>query len=268
LNDLAGISIAVGERFLFARQGDRVLGLIGAVAQPGGVGLVFPPEVDAADRASLGGLLIASAIERLRRAGCAFAQLVLTPTNSDWGTDFECKGFRKLTEALMLERSLALPIPPPQADLTARFADIETDVMVLESLIGRINQGARDCPELDRLRTPSQILQGHRAVIEAEGGACRIYRSGADDCGLAVWTVREAEAAAELIFLGVVPDYRGRGHGIAMLIDFLRAAAPDCRLAQAAVDSRNHYAIRCYNAMKFESLASAEVWIHDLSLSP
>ena len=83
---------------------------------------------------------------------------------------------------------------------------------------------------------------------------------GAIDCGCLL-VARHSQTTAELIYLGVGPEYRGRGFGKALLED-LKARMADlgiCRLL-LAVDLDNLPAIKIYESVGFVQLGVAEVW--------
>jgi ribosomal protein S18 acetylase RimI-like enzyme len=133
-----------------------------------------------------------------------------------------------------------------------------------------------DCPELNGLRTTSETLLGYFAASGAgsgekfgpewwavfegdrrsgslgEPGARIISAFMLSDWGSGFW---------ELSYMGVVPEFRGRGLGEATLRSALmRARKLNARRLTLAVDCRNSYAIRIYESHGFHRLRQLEAW--------
>jgi ribosomal protein S18 acetylase RimI-like enzyme len=130
----------------------------------------------------------------------------------------------------------------------------------LASLTEKTYQGTLDCAELDGVRSTQETLVGYRdssnsqqrdwwiATIGQEDVGC-VYLS---DIGFDVW---------ELTYMGVVPEFRGRGIGTAIL----RHAIDECLSKHAqhltlAVDSRNEPAIEMYQRHGFTVLGNMQAW--------
>ncbi|QDT54302.1 Acetyltransferase (GNAT) family protein [Caulifigura coniformis] len=242
----------------------RVTGTIGVLAQPGRVGLVFPPELDRASPA-VPGALIDAAIRRLEQAGAAFAQLTLPLEDSPQAELFLQHGFSLLTDAAVLQRSLNSPLPPSARSLQSIRCDPVDDADTLGDLIRRINQGTLDCPELDVLRTPADLLAAHRA--HSMNGRARWWRFEDDgnDVGIVLGTTAEDDDAWEILFFGVVPEQRGHGFGRILLTRFLENATGETGLVRAGMDVRNAFVESVYEDRGFVETGRFRVWVHPLA---
>lgn len=259
------VSLAATDQFLFARTADRVVGSMGVVPLPHGVGLVFPPEVDdGPDALDVRRLLIEGSVRRLAKAGSRFAQLVLPDDQRALAAGFVEAGFVRLTDAVSLERDLSLPLPAPAATLTAECCDPVADDRRLTALLQDLNRGSLDCPELDAHRTADEVFEGHRQAAFQGRSEWLVYRAGRDPIGAAIWIDCPDEEIGELLFFGVLPEARGRQFGRAILGDVLARCRPIRTRIRAASDSRNRYAIACYNAAGFSQTGVAGIWIHSL----
>lgn len=259
------ITLAASDRFLFARTADRVVGAMGVVVQPGGTGLVFPPEVpDCEDREGIEQRLIQGALLRLRQSGARFAQLVLPPSEAERATAFEQAGFRHLTDGVMLELPLTRLRHVASPAVAAVDADPQRDEALLVRLIGEINQGSLDCSELDAYRTPEEVLEGHRSAAGATSARWRIYTVGDDPAGMSVAIDIGDGEGWELLFFGIIPKHRGCGLGRAILVDVAGQTRSQAKVLRAACDSGNRYAAAVYEAVGFQKTGLAGIWIHSL----
>jgi len=265
LTRVSTFTIAATERFLFARTVDRVVGSMGVVPQPHGLGLVFPPDVESIGATvEIRRLLIRAAVQRLQQSGCRFAQLVLPDEQRGLADPFVESGFVPLTDAITFEHDRGPSRRSEAVGLAAETCNPQSDTGFLVKLVGRINQGSLDCPELDAYRTAAEVVSGHIAAASLGQSEWLIYHSAADPIGTAIWMDCPADDVCELLFFGVVPEFRGNGFGGAILNDVLLRCAPIRPRIRAAVDSRNHYAINCYSSAQFEPTARAGIWIHSL----
>jgi len=247
-----------------AVESGRVTGTIGVLSQPGRVGLVFPPELDRASP-EVAGALVDAAVRRLERAGAAFAQLTLPVEDSAQAELFLQHGFSLLTDAAILERSPEPGSCPPTGSLQAIPCDPEHDSAKLIDLIGRINEGTLDCPELDVLRTPDDLLAAHRShSLEGRARWWRFEDAG-NDVGIMLGTTAEDADAWEILFFGVVPEQRGHGRGRMLLGQFLANAAGETALVRAGMDVRNAFVESVYEKCGFLETGRFRVWVHPLA---
>lgn len=251
---------------ILAVEGDRVTGTIGAIVQPGRVGLVFPlsldrPAPDVPER------LIVAAVDRLRRAGAGFAQLVAPPDQSEVAEPFLRCGFSLLADAHMLQLSLTQPARALVPALDAISCDPAADRGRLIELIRRVNVESLDCPELDALRSCEDLLDAHSG--HAREGRARWWRfeDRGNDVGILLACVAEDAAAWEILFFGVVSEQRGRGFGRKMLEQFHATAAHETTTVRVGLDGRNHFAKRLYESAGYVETGRLRVWIHPLSAS-
>ncbi|MBX3443730.1 MAG: GNAT family N-acetyltransferase [Planctomyces sp.] len=262
---MSALALAVAERRLIAHRDGDVVGTIGVVPQPHGIGLIFPPQVvGGEEQAPVERLLIQGAVERLRLQGVALAQVVLADAERELAARFGECGFRRLTTALILERELLglAAGAPPSGALRARACDPERDRADLVRLIERIGVGSLDCPELDPFRPAAAQLDGHRAACAGGASAWWTYAVEGTLAGAAFCAVFPETQTCELLFFGVAPEFRGRGLGRGVLEHVCAVAAGERLHLRAAVDSRNSYARSAYAAAGFRESDSVEIWVH------
>jgi len=130
--------------------------------------------------------------------------------------------------------------------------------------IARTYEGSLDCPAMAGLRTAQDALATHRATgifrawawhLALEGGAghgtSRIRAREA----VGVVLVSEVEGRGDLVYLGVVPEARGRGVGRALLVQAIRdTARMGLPVLTVAVDTENGPAVRLYAGAGFKEV--------------
>lgn len=135
-----------------------------------------------------------------------------------------------------------------------------------ERLVTETYQGSLDCPSLETYRTTDEIIRSYRCVDsyapdlwftvddgEAEPVGCFLlarHRNSQND-----------ELVLELVYMGVVPQHRGRGWGRRIMDQIGRV----CRDQNAvrlvlAVDRENHPAQDAYRRFGMKPLFQETVW--------
>jgi ribosomal protein S18 acetylase RimI-like enzyme len=140
------------------------------------------------------------------------------------------------------------------------FADC--DPIVFRDTLLATYEGTLDCPELNGLRTPDEVMAGYLAdttdprrwwlALDADGASVGVLLL-ADGAGPESWDVA---------YVGVVPGARGRGVGRALVLHAVaEAKAANRRKLGLAVDARNAPAIRLYTALGFKPCGCREVFL-------
>jgi mycothiol synthase len=108
-----------------------------------------------------------------------------------------------------------------------------------------------DCPELNGVRSPIDTIAGYRATGEFRPGAWSIVQHQGEDIGC-VLLAFHPPWMAELIYMGLIPQARGRGWGRALTEWALWTARQmNCAVLSVAVDGRNTPARRTYQQAQF-----------------
>ena len=144
-------------------------------------------------------------------------------------------------------------------------SDFDRFACVLEATYA----GSADSPEIAGLRSADDALEGHQSAGVFRDDLSSIVRVDGRDAGLILIADHGDDPnlagcrTAELLYIGLIPEVRGRGLGKRFLRHTLR------ELQQAgfgsisvAVDTRNLYAIRLYRDLGFVSCDLQEVWLY------
>jgi ribosomal protein S18 acetylase RimI-like enzyme len=106
---------------------------------------------------------------------------------------------------------------------------------------------SRDCPGLDGVRLMAEVLEGYRAQGRYSPRDWYIVQENGRDVGVLILAEHPEAANWELVYMGVIPDARGRGLGEQVIRFALNTVAANGgeRLV-AAVDHANEPALRAY----------------------
>lgn len=204
--------------------------------------------------------LVEVATCRAFAAGAAVAQALVPPVDRATPGRLTAAGYARLTD-LSYQFADALPDPGPRpAALQWRPVD-DADRGRLAAVIERTYVGSHDCAELDGLRTAADALDEYAAegtvaergwwlasVAEADAGCLLLRDHGALDL-------------VEIVYLGLVPEVRGRGLSHELLAQAWRGArAWGRRRAMAVVDVANAPALRLYAATGFAEVDRRQVY--------
>ena len=103
------------------------------------------------------------------------------------------------------------------------------------------------------LRTAQDALATHRATGVFRAGTWHLALEGGEAVGVVLTS--EVEGRGDLVYLGVVPEARGRGIGRALLGQAIRDTARMGLPALAvAVDTQNAPAVRLYERAGFKEV--------------
>jgi ribosomal protein S18 acetylase RimI-like enzyme len=120
-----------------------------------------------------------------------------------------------------------------------------------------------DCPELTGLRPIEDILAGHRAAGQFDPRLWELFLVDDEPAGCLLLAPLHTAPSLEVVYMGVVPEHRGRGVGDALL----RRALQQCRehgarLLTLAVDGRNAPAKRLYERFGLKTVARRDAYLY------
>lgn len=185
------------------------------------------------------------------------------------------------------EQRETIPSTPKSTDIwrtnagEIRFVEWEDELTPrLCATVERTYKATLDVPELDGYRSTPDTLHGYlasspasepkwwlvqwRPIIqeteETSNDHIHPAESSFQDCGCLLTSVHD-ETTLEVVYLGVVPELRGRKIG-SLLLQFLSDYCLANRIERVllAVDLRNSPAIKIYEKFGFKKIGEAEVW--------
>ncbi|MCA9115472.1 MAG: GNAT family N-acetyltransferase [Planctomycetaceae bacterium] len=254
-----------------ARCGDQRTGCVLTVGQPDGTLFLWPPAVDAAVLASSPQLAELTADELLRAvqhqlngSDSLHAQCLLDPQDQTTAERFRRNGLEYLAELIFMQADPAQVEGTPPAEQEGirllSLADCQ-DESRFASVIERTWTNTLDCPGFNIARTGTQALASHRLSGQFDPANWFLLEDEGGDAGLVLLGDHPDLNSMELVYLGVVPEARGRGWGELLSRQALiTAAAADRAAVFLAVDSTNHYAIGIYDECGFLPTVRRQAW--------
>ncbi|MEM8910586.1 MAG: GNAT family N-acetyltransferase [Planctomycetota bacterium] len=164
--------------------------------------------------------------------------------------------------------------PDPVAAMVPLASDDADEVARFNALVARTYEGSLDCPTLESYRSVDQIIQGYRdnatyspdlwfTLVDAQ----RTVADGAKvhapiGCLILAKHSGGNDTVMELVYMGVVPEARGRRCG-ETIMHAIASMAEKCGAARLllAVDRQNRPASQLYQRLGMRRIFSETVWV-------
>jgi len=267
----AGLVQANPEKQVLALRGGRIVGSCVWVPGAGRCATVVAPrlaEWDEAVASRLIGLAASAAAEH----GARFIQAVAEPEGrSPLACAIARAGMERLAVLAYLRRKVTeadARTAGPKGIVWKRWTAWRRRKFA--RTIARTYEGSLDCPAMAGLRTAQDALETHRAASVFRAWAWHLAIESGAGHGTSRTRAREAvgvvlasevEGRGDLVYLGVVPEARGRGIGRTLLGQAIRDTAQMGLPALAvAVDTQNGPAVRLYAGAGFKEVRRRLVW--------
>ncbi len=223
-----------------------------AEVQPGRTAVVSCPRSIEGESPEAAGAVLRHVIDQLRRAGVTLVQAIPPKHVAAIAELFLAAGFQQACELLYLVSVCAdFPVACPDDGLEMIPSASDRDDRLVH-VIEQTYEGSLDCPQFATGRSFDDVLAGYRAVGEFDAARWLIVRQNGADVGCLLLADHPDSNAWEMVYMGVIPDVRGRGLGVALArrAQWLTAQAGRQRLT-TAVDADNSPAIAAYAAAGF-----------------
>jgi RimJ/RimL family protein N-acetyltransferase len=237
--------------FVGYRGGELVAAALVQV-QPGGTAVLSPPRACGHQPAETARELLSAVVAELARDGVQWVQSLL---ETDQGPDARLlieSGFRHVSNLLYLVSTKgSFPASEPRDGLEF-FAYTPQEHQRLSDIVERTYADSLDFPQVDGTRRIEDILTGYRATGVFDPARWMIVRRQGVDVGCLLLAEHPSTNHWELIYMGLVPEGRGRGFGVAIAryAQWLTRQADRARLV-LGVDAANAPAIAVYAAAGF-----------------
>jgi len=257
---------------LAARDAERLLAAQVGQVMAGKAAVVWQSAIEVGDslqRASIARQLFTRMTHELAGEGACLAQSLLAPSDDQGAALFSLGGFQRAAELLYLAADVAgtgetSQMPAEFPFQMQSFSDV--DEARLPALIERTYLGTLDCPMLDGLRPTRDVLAGYKSIGQFDPTLWQIVRHGGVDVACLLLNVHPDVQHAEIVYVGLIPEVRGRGWGY-LLARWAQSLAHerDCTRIVLAVDANNQPAINMYSRADFFEFDRRVVWIRALS---
>jgi hypothetical protein len=233
---------------------------------PGKAAIAWPPqfevEVDTAIRESVAASLAGQLATALEQGGMHIAQSLLSPAEAENRKWLEIGGFSHAADLLYLTADVSSgPREPPLLPFELQpFAPAEKQRLI--DIVQRTYVGSLDCPQLDGLRNTADVIDGYQSVGEFRPELWFFVRQRTEDVGCLLMNLHPDVQHAEIVYLAVTPEVRGRGWGLQLAQHALWLARQmKSQRAVLAVDAANEPAVRMYSVAGFDVFDRREVWL-------
>lgn len=213
--------------------------------------------------------LLSMLVEQVRSTGVVQIQAILDGSESIAEEIVELAGFTMLAEL----QQMALMLPPNKGDAAIEPAQVPSGLSWVDArtvsnskltqLLAHTFIETLDCPALNGLRGPEDVLEG---FLDGQSLQTQehwwILANGDKLLGCSFVNPLPTHAA-ELVYMGLGVTSRGRGYGKLLLEQAIRSALKlKAESFFAAVDCDNWPAIRLYGQAGFQEHARVQAWIH------
>ena len=246
------------------------------VPNPGRFGMLLysSPGSEGVDPSALATLLGRISAEACRR-GLAFVQSLVLPAAGAESAVLESAGLLKLARLLYMRLNLLAPdegndsLPPcascdaapGQGEWTWRSYD-QFDESELCRTIAATYVDSLDCPVLSGMRVMPDVIAGHKASGTFRRPCWWLVACEGRAAGCILVNGSATPRVAEVVYIGILPEFRGRRLGRAMLDRAVMQARERKDYAVTlAVDSRNVRALRMYDSAGFKHVFARLAYI-------
>ncbi len=202
------------EPLFIARRGEQLRGAAWGQRQPGSVAVFWPPQLVAGEEPRTAFPLAEAVVRELDATAIDLIQSLLPNPDPETIGVLRHVGFRHLADLLYLTcESARFPVTAPEPG-NIKFEEYDgTQRGRLCRLIDRTYEGTLDCTALHGVREIGDVVDGYRATGVFRPQNWFFVRCGGQDVGVLLLADHPQARHWELMYMGLVPEFRGRGWG-------------------------------------------------------
>jgi len=227
---------------------DDLAGVVWVQLAPGSTAVIWRPATSSPAAVAL----LEAAADFLDLQEIALAQALANPESPSESDLLSAGGFQKLAclTYLTLDKDF-FPSSQPASELLFQ-PHASDDPDRLGKLLLRTYEGTLDCPELNGVRQPADVLEGYAAQGTFSAERWFFVRLDDQDVGTLILTEHAGSENWELVYMGVTPSERGKGLGWQIMQFALwQAARGGAQRLVLAVDEANEHALAVYRRAGF-----------------
>ncbi len=259
---LGAQSLRIGS-VLGASQRGALISAVALVESPGGLGAVLIPAAHGEEAHAPATVALLRTVQQIAwRRPLAMLQALVDHRDAVQANVLAAGGFQFLAELIYLERSAhdAVPHGPLPHDLKFLTFTPSRQREFVE-VLSLTYRDSKDCPKLGGMRRAEDILATHRATGLHDPAWWSIATGNGAPAGVLLLSGVHGRPALEVVYMGVVPSFRGQGVGQALLA----RAVETCRRhgdadLTLAVDRQNTPARRLYQRWSFREVLRRRAW--------
>jgi len=245
-----------------ARRGDQLVGAVWGQVEAGRCAYCWPPVLAPHEPEATAIELQEMADTYLDRAGVLLTQAILPPRDIVSAVRLTRNGYRHLVELHYLHSEVEqMPSVRPRSELTYQACSLERGSR-MEELVEQSYHDTLDCRQLEHERPIEDVLSGYRETGVPRPQWWLIARYNQHDVGCLLMSDHPEQNHCELMYLGLVPKWRGRGWGyhMARYAQWLARQAGRARIV-LAVDDANWPARQLYSRAGYQTWDRRSVYV-------
>jgi ribosomal protein S18 acetylase RimI-like enzyme len=257
--------IDIGQLWI-ARGGKGLVWAALPVVNPGRTMLLFTPAQIRHPAGEPAVELLSEVCNYYGRRDVHWVQVLIDPDQSGARRFFAEQAFFEIAELIYLQGQAHRASKPAKLAAGMHWQGYGPDTHgQFAQTILQSYQDSLDCPRLSGLRQIEDIIAGHKATGEFDPMLWRLLCEGGQPLGVLLLSRVVMTDAMELVYLGLVPQARGRGLGGLLMQEAMHMIIQDNRRRLTlAVDSLNTPALRLYYGQGMHRLTSKVAMIRDL----
>jgi ribosomal protein S18 acetylase RimI-like enzyme len=244
----------VHEPLFIARRGTKLCGAAWGQRQSGQIAVFWPPQLEPGEDENTAYRLAEAVIAALDGTSIEMTQVFLTAPEPETVKVLRHVGFSHLADLLYMtceSREFPLAAPEPcELDYVPYDATQRTR---LARLVDQTYEGTLDCTALNGVREVDHVINGYQATGVFRPENWLFVRNSGEDVGVLLLADHPKARHWELMYMGLMPEARGRGWGrqITRYAQWLARGANVERIV-VAVDAANEPAVAMYRSSGFE----------------
>ncbi len=257
------------EPLFIARRGERLVGAAWGQRQSGNIAVFWPPQLTPGSNEHAAYRLAEAVIDALDGTSIEMTQVFLSAPDAETVNVLRHVGFRHLADLLYMScESQKFPLVAPELGDLDYEPYVLTQRSRLMRVIAQTYEGTLDCTALNGVRDIDHVINGYQATGIFRPENWHFVRSANQDVGVLLLADHPKGRHWELMYMGLVPEVRGRGWGrqIARYAQWLARGAKIERIV-VAVDAANEPAVAMYRITGFELWDRRAVYVRFPSTS-
>tara|TARA_B100001059_G_scaffold91276_1_gene90122 strand:- start:21037 stop:21987 length:951 start_codon:yes stop_codon:yes gene_type:complete len=224
-----------------------------AVPSAGRTVMLFTSEAESEDQHNRVQRLLNHGLRFLESQDLHLAQSLLLVSDTSGQSVFESSDFTEL--AILQYMDLVLPKRIRTVDMPDELVIRTYEDSLHSDLVRALDCSyvdTLDCPALRGLRSTDDVITGHQAIGHFDPGLWSIAYRANQAVGAVLINPSTKPSQAELVYIGIGPDARGKGWGRTLLQHGIRMAAErKLGTLSLAVDIANSPALKLYDSLGF-----------------
>jgi ribosomal protein S18 acetylase RimI-like enzyme len=235
-----------------AYRSESLVGAVWANLLPGAAAAIWPPRLIDKEPESTAIELLKALDLALARERVVLLQSLVSMTDQEGAARLKSSDFVLATDLLSLLSPVAEDVNSVAGlDFNLDALDSADDER-LERVIERTFEGTQDCPWLSGLIDAAAFLEGFAAAGPFQPGQWLLVCRGSEAMGCLLLSDSTIPETCEILYMGLVPEVRGRGWGRPLTRSAqILAGTTGYRRLLATVDAANQPALNVYGDCGF-----------------